>query len=205
MHLANRYKAYLYDAGMQEDQLLWKAFLGGDKTSFETIYTRYHPHLYEYGMRKWGDEDLVRDALQDLFVRLWVNRQRIGPTDNIKFYLIAALRNALINASVRQQKYQVAGDEAFVMEFPEPPAAATRDRQAPLVAALDQLTGRQKEVIYLRYFEDLSYEQIASLMDISVKGIYKLHYRALDALKDILGMSRQDLLLLLAVCKLTFF
>ncbi|TDX01571.1 RNA polymerase sigma factor (sigma-70 family) [Dinghuibacter silviterrae] len=191
---------------MQEDHLLWKAYLDGDKTSFETIYTRYHRNLYEYGMRKWGDEDLVRDGLQDLFVRLWVNRGRIGPTDNIKYYLIAALRNALINASIQQDKRRAAevGEEPFELAYPEPGASASGDRQARLVAALDQLTGRQKEVIYLRYFEDLSYEQIASLMDISVKGIYKLHYRALDALKDILGISRQDLLLLLAMCKVIF-
>jgi RNA polymerase sigma factor (sigma-70 family) len=183
---------------MRDESLLWKAYLDGDKVSFEAIYARYHGLLYEYGMRKWGDGELVRDALQDLFVRLWVNRRRIGPTDNIKFYLIAALRNALINASLKEDRRRTVTmeEEPFELEFPEP--------KTRLVTALDQLTGRQKEVIYLRYFEDLSYEEIASLMDISVKGIYKLHYRALDALKDILGMSRQDLLLLLAICKVIF-
>jgi RNA polymerase sigma factor (sigma-70 family) len=62
---------------------------------------------------------------------------------------------------------------------------------------MDQLTPRQREVIYLRFFEELSYEEIAGMLDISVKGAYKLSYRALDALKELLKISKKDLLLLL--------
>jgi DNA-directed RNA polymerase specialized sigma24 family protein len=60
-------------------------------------------------------------------------------------------------------------------------------------------------VLYLRYFEELSYEQIAELLDLSIKGVYKLNYRAIDALKVVLNISKPDLLLLLVVCKCELF
>lgn len=189
-----------------DDQLLWKQFLNGDKPSFEAIYTLYYHNLYEFGIRKTGDEELVKESMQALFVKLWINRANIRETDNIKYYLIAALKNTLLNASARSARLSLTGEsneEAFHLVFPPPaevPGADEKSRQ--LLEALNQLTARQKEVIYLRYFEELPYEQIAELMDVSVKGIYKLNSRALEALKDLLDISKKDLLLLLAVCRI---
>ncbi|MBS1565174.1 MAG: sigma-70 family RNA polymerase sigma factor, partial [Bacteroidetes bacterium] len=45
---------------------MWEAFLGGDRQAYETIYRKHHASLYEYGMRKLDNEELVKDCLQDL-------------------------------------------------------------------------------------------------------------------------------------------
>lgn len=192
----------------QDEQSLWDAFLSGDRQAYETIYRNYHAGLYEYGMRKLDNEELVKDCLQDLFVKLWQNRAGTGTTGNIRYYLMTALKNALINVRIKTDRYPTISfpaGEHFALRFSTAPEINNSDllrRQSQqLLNALNQLTPRQKEVIYLRYFEDLSYEQIAALMDISVKGIYKLSYRALDALKAILGMSRPDLLALLLLLR----
>jgi RNA polymerase sigma factor (sigma-70 family) len=155
-------------------------------------------------MRRTEHEELVKDCIQELFIKLWTNRKSIRPTDNIKYYLLASLKNHLINvSSAPGQRERGSLDEAdhFRLDFTADTEYIRREqsgeRSRQLLDALNQLTGRQKEVIYLRYFEEMSYEEIAQLMDISVKGTYKLIYRALDALKEILGMSRKDLLLLL--------
>jgi RNA polymerase sigma factor (sigma-70 family) len=63
--------------------------------------------------------------------------------------------------------------------------------------ALEQLTGRQKEIIYLKYFEEMDYEQISELMNISVKGAYKLSARALEALKVILDVDAAVVIVML--------
>jgi RNA polymerase sigma factor (sigma-70 family) len=187
-----------------DETSLWQSFLDGNKQSFETIYTRYYKKLYEYGMRRTEHEELVKDCIQELFIKLWTNRKNIRPTDNIKYYLLAALKNHLINAGNvpgRQERGSLEEADHFKLDFTADTEYMRRehtDQQSlRLLEALQQLTGRQKEVIYLRYFEEMSYEDIAQLMDISVKGTYKLIYRALDALKEILGISRKDLLLLL--------
>ncbi|WP_164974141.1 RNA polymerase sigma factor [Filimonas effusa] len=194
----------------KEDSTLWNEFLNGNRESFEAIYALYHKNLYEYGMRKADDEDLVKDCIQDLFVRLWTKRNSISATTNIKYYLMAALKNLLLNSDIRKARTPVVELEEnafFKMNFVEqelPPSRQPDEQTIRLMAALNQLTGRQKEVLYLRYFEEMDYEQIAQLMDISVKGIYKLNYRAIDALKEILNLPKNDILVLLAVCRLYF-
>lgn len=172
-------------------------------------------------MRRLDDRDLVRDSIQDIFVRLWANRAKIKPTDNIKYYLLHTLKNQLINVAKAPARSRVdsigeAGD--FIMHFPPgaehssfsghstPDSELLRkekhgEQAQRLRDALNGLTARQKEIIYLRYFEELSYEEIAAIMNISVKGTYKLLYRALDALKEIMKISGKDLLLLLMVLK----
>ena len=160
-------------------------------------------------MRKLENSDLVKDSIQDLFVKLWTNRRNLGATSNIKYYLLTAMKHRLIDLSLAPVTTQLdlAGPgEAFRMEFSADSEYLRREQNnqqiQSLLAALDQLTGRQKEIIYLRFFEELSYDEIAVMMDISVKGAYKLSYRALDALKEILKISRKDLLLLLLLCKM---
>ena len=73
-----------------------------------------------------------------------------------------------------------------------------------ILAALNQLTPRQKEVIYLRYFEELDYEEIAVIMKITVKATYKLMARGLEALRQVMEVSIPSLLLFLAISKKLF-
>lgn len=160
-------------------------------------------------MRKLNNEAQVKDCIQDLFVKLWMRRSTIGVTDNIKYYLLASLKHLLINTGMQQARTPVDSiDEpgVFTLQFTTQTGGERPGQpDARLLAALNQLTGRQKEVLYLRYFEEMSYEQIAELMDISVKGIYKLNYRALDALKELMQLPKKDVLLLLAACRIWLF
>jgi len=190
-----------------DDIILWRSFTGGDRSSFEVIYRRYFGTLYEYGMRKVNDEELVKDTIQDLFIKLWANRKGIRETDHIKYYLLVSFKNTLLNVQARHSRRNTLplGDpDSFYLPFIEAgPVTEEHKRQQSLrlLEALNQLSPRQKEVIYLRYFEEMDYDQIAGLLHIAVGGVYKLHYRALDALKEILHLSQNDLLLLLLLCK----
>lgn len=191
-----------------DDASLWQSFLDGDRPSFEAIYKLYYKSLYEYGMRRLEDEELVKDCLQDLFTKLWANKKNIRPTNNIKYYLYASLKNNLINAQVSRSKNPAtaaADFESFKLDFENIPEVELNEHKTEqaqkLLKALNELTGRQKEVIYLRYFEDMDYDQIAQLLDISVKGVYKLNYRALDVLKGIMDLSKNDLIVLLLMIK----
>jgi RNA polymerase sigma factor (sigma-70 family) len=163
-------------------------------------------------MRKLNDPDMVRDCIQDLFVTLWSSRSKLSTTDNVRYYLLASLRNQIVRASVENGKWQkteLSSAENFQIQFNPETELIRRENLSQkakmLIIALDQLTPRQKEVLYLRYFEELSYEQVAELLDLSIKGVYKLNYRAIDALKSVLNISKTDLLLLLMVCKCELF
>lgn len=193
-----------------DSEKLWNSFRNGDKSAFEQIYRLNLSHLYEYGMRKVQDEAMVRDCIHDLFVRLWERRQKMNVVSNPRHYLLISLKNLLINAITRKDKLaNFGGQEQFLLNFNlEKQIIKLEDdrlRAQKLADALDKLTPKQREVIYLRYFEELDYEEIAALMDISVKGLYKLHYRALDSLKEFLNMPKSDILLLFTLLRTLLF
>ena len=186
------------------DADLWEAFRLGDEAAYAAIYEQHAASLYEYGLRLTQEEFLVRDALHDLFVRLWTRRDSLPRIDSIRYYLLTGLRNALLDHKRRDQRYQhVALDEEAPFQLSFSPEAeadqqeAQQAQSARLLAAIEQLSPRQKQLVYLRYYEELEYPQIAELLAINVKGVYKLAARALDALKDIMDVPRPLLLALL--------
>lgn len=191
-----------------DEAILWESFLNGERASLQEIYSKYYQNLYSYGMRKLNNSEIVRDCIQDLFVHLWTNRANLSSTNNIKYYLLASLRNRLIRANAiddKWQKIELSAADLFHIQFNPEAEYIQRENISQkakiLIDALDQLTPRQKEVLYLRYFEELGYDQIAELLDLSVRGVYKLNYRAIEALKTVLDISKADLLVLLLLCK----
>jgi RNA polymerase sigma factor (sigma-70 family) len=190
----------------EDDSVTWQLFKNGDKAAFSFIYSCYSPNLYEYGMRMLSNEDQTRDAIHDLFVKLWQNRKSVGHTDNIKYYLIKAFRNTIFTLKGLEKRMPLVDlEEAhhFNLEF-TPESAYIQNEQLNklsrnLLDALNQLSPRQKEIIYLRYFEELDYNQAAEAMNISVKAAYKLSARALEALKEIMQLPLSLIVFLLLI------
>ncbi|MBV7529221.1 RNA polymerase sigma factor [Chitinophaga sp. sic0106] len=188
------------------DNELWQLLLAGDDHSFQQVYRSHFSMLYEYGMRFSEEEDFVKECIQQLFVKIWTNKNSLAATTKIKPYLLFSLR-AIIYNKFRDEKRRrinnLEDDYDFELEFS--PEAAYIEREvnekklAALQAAMEQLTPRQKEIIYLRYYQELDYKEIASIMDVSVKGAYKLSARSLEALREIMDISLITLICLLKV------
>lgn len=187
----------------------WNDFIEGNKQAFEQIYRALLPNLYEYGMRRVNDEDYVRDSIQDVFIKFWENRSKLRSISNPKHYLLAALKNSLLNTQLRDGKLSSFGEKddfqlTYDVESAYIASEEQRENALKLIQALEQLTAKQKEVIFLRYFEELTYEEISVLTNISVKSLYKLNNRAMEALKGIMGIPKQHLLALFYLIKLLY-
>lgn len=76
------------------------------------IFERYVRVLFMYGSQFTGDRELVKDCIQDVFVKIYSNRSNLRPTDNIKYYLFAALRNSLLN-NLKRNKVRFGGGGEF--------------------------------------------------------------------------------------------
>ncbi|MEH3114330.1 RNA polymerase sigma factor [Pedobacter terrae] len=186
------------------DTALWSRLLNGEEDALDQIYKAHFQSLYQYGMRLLHQEDEVKDCLHNLFVKLWENRKKLNQTTQIRYYLLAALRNTIVNHRTKESKYEKVeanDDHLFDLNFTLESAYIRKEemheKAAQLAAAMNQLTPRQKEIIYLKYFEELDYSQIAEIMDLTTKGTYKLSARALDALREIMKVDKTLLVLLL--------
>jgi RNA polymerase sigma factor (sigma-70 family) len=195
-----------------DEPSLWQSFKEGDRNSFQTLYFTYFNSLYEYGVRLTSNRELVQDCIHDLFVKLWNNKSNLGNITAVRSYLLVALKTTVYN-KLKQNSRTVATEindrHPFEMVFSVESdfiKKETRSGQAKkLVEALNQLTARQKEVIYLRYFEEMDYEEIAAIMGITVKATYKLTARGLDTLRQVLNVSNSSLLVLIALARAELF
>jgi len=186
------------------DTNLWSRLLKGEEDALDRIYKVHFQSLYQYGMRMLHQEDEVKDCLHNLFVKLWENRKNLRPTTHIRYYLLAALRNTIVNHRAKEikfEKIEASDDYLFDLNFTLESAYIRKEERnekaAQLAAAMNLLTPRQKEIIYLKYFEELDYSQIAEIMNLTTKGTYKLSARALDALREIMKVDKTLLVLLL--------
>ncbi|MGQ7855026.1 RNA polymerase sigma factor [Pedobacter sp. WC2501] len=189
------------------ESLNWKNFKNGNEAAFESLYKTYSAGLYNYGSKFTKDKDLIKECIQDLFVGLWTRRQSVGNPGHIKNYLYKSFRHAIFKKTFQLSKnetYEETENYQFhaVLNIEETIIDNERQLQVSgqLQNALAKLTARQREAIFLKFHEQLSYEEIAEVMGITVKAGYKIMARSLDYLRN--NLSKDDLLLLYALLHL---
>ncbi len=183
-------------------KIVWKKFLGGDKEAFAEIYNAYVDDLFRYGTKISADVELVKDAIQEIFLDLFLSREnhREQPA-SLQFYLILALKRNLIRKLKKNRKNEhrnILESDFFEAQysFEEELIREESDHevQKKVSEAIGQLPPKQKEAIYLRYNQELEYDQIATLLDISIESVRKQVYRAIKSIRDCL--EQQNLILL---------
>ena len=167
---------------------LWQAFKSGDQASFALIYQKFFPCLYSYGLKIGAEQDVIQDAIQDLFVYLWNHRTTLADTTSIKYYLWTALRRRIAKASNALPDTLVS--DAVVTLAVESSAEAvmiteeiSKERKEHLLAAMQALTKRQREAVHLKFYHNLKNEEIAQRMSIRVEAVYNLISKSLVVLK----------------------
>lgn len=155
------------------------------------MYQKYARILYNYGYKITPDRDLVEDCLQDLFLNILESRERLSHTTSIKFYLMRSLRRDIVrklNADQRTVGSRIDDDDVlFTVDFHYEPSwldsQISKERAEALLCELNYLPARQKEAIFLKFFDNLSYEEIAGIMGIETTSAYKVIYKAIAALQ----------------------
>jgi RNA polymerase sigma factor (sigma-70 family) len=177
-------------ANPQEESLLWQRFKAGEETAFAQLYQLHIQALLSYGQKITADRSLLHDAIHDLFVELWESRERIADVASVRYYLLKSLRYKLLRnlgnkTFVDLDKLDPIGSETTIdQELLQVEDAQLRTQQ--LEKALTQLPKRQQEAIHLRYFQNLSNEEVAQIMGVNYQSACKFIYTALKTLKDIL-------------------
>lgn len=184
------------------DAALWDDFLGGSKSAYAYLYQKYAPVLYNYGYKIAQNRELTEDCLQDLFLTILETRERLGRTDSIKFYLMRALRREIVRKLTNEQRFDHEPDALnFTIEFYYEPTWLDRqistEQSTLLLRELNNLPARQKEALFLKFFDNLSYEEIAGVMGIEQTSVYKIVYKGIASLQKRIPAGMVALLLTL--------
>lgn len=176
-----------------DDIELWKLVLKGDSSALSMLYCRYYELMLNFGLKYTPDVDLVKDCIQDVFVKICSSR-RLSDLTYVRSYLLASMRNILIDQLSALHMEENIDDYAFCLDIDD--AALERifmhdDEKLRLsrrlLSAYGMLPQKQREVLYLRYVKGLSHKEVAAALEINPQSSMNQIHRALDRLCAILG------------------
>ncbi len=173
-----------------KDVVLWNSFRKGNELALSLLYKKYVHHLYDYGMHTCRNSELVKDCVQDLFMRLWNKRETLSAVENVKPYFYKAFRRLLFHQLAERRKLLARmAEEATAFEISLSVESSLIDdevraeRNRALKACIQSLTKGQREVIYLKFFNELTYREIADIMEMQVDSVYNLISKAIGLLR----------------------
>jgi RNA polymerase sigma-70 factor (ECF subfamily) len=176
---------------IESDTILWNQFRDGDEASFVRLFKNYYSNLYHYGCKISRDTTLVEDCIQELFIEMWRSNGKAEIISlkayifkSFKFKLLKALgkigKMSKLMADQNVDTFQLS-HEIFLMNEQENNILTKKVQNA-----LDQLSPRQKEIVYLKFYMDLSYEEVSEIMNINYQASRNLVYQSVKVLKNIL-------------------
>lgn len=173
---------------MDEAQL-WKDFLNADQKAFEALFRKYYKAVYLYGYKIVRNRQLVDDCIQDLFLDLWTTKERLGEVTSVKGYLFKALKFKLNRELRKENRFDEIEEEpnewfeisheSWLIE-----QQTDSEQKERLTNLMGQLTKRQQEAIYLRFYAQLSYDEIAEIMKLTYQAVINLVYKSVKFLRE---------------------
>lgn len=171
----------------ENDERLWVArCLKGDASAFEPLVVRYERVLFGVALRLVGNYEDARDATQNTFIRAYERLESFDPERRFFswIYRIAVNESLNLRRARRPQEplgtsIEVAGGQAEAVEAGETAARVER--------AIAQLSEEYREVVVLRYFGELSYEEISEAVGVPEKTVKSRLFSARQRLAGLLG------------------
>lgn len=174
------------NSSLCSDKDLMEKLKQGDKMAFTTIYQRYHRMIYTLAYRYLKDKSLGEDIVQQVFLKLWVNRKETTIQQSLKNFLYTIAKNLILNEIRRnnlliQKKYEIAQSQeecenGFIEKLEK------EECMGLFYQAVDQLPPQQKKICMLKIKGEFSNGEIAEKLNLSINTI-KTHYS--EALKKI--------------------
>lgn len=170
---------------------LWDKLCEGEKRALGALFERTFDSLYRYGYRVISNPDQVLDSIQDVFYQLWKYRSNLDKPTSVEGYLFISLRRQLLRKKEKRKK-RSENDEKYMSEEFDPlldyenwgeVLDLEEEQKRQLEDAIQELTDRQREVIYLKFFEGLSTKELANVLDIRAQSIYNLVHDAVESLR----------------------
>jgi RNA polymerase sigma factor (sigma-70 family) len=189
----------------------WKSFIKSEgEDDFYTIYSHYHHYLSFIGYKRYFSEDVVKDAINDVFLYLWENRSSLQNVNNFHSYIITCFLRKL------HRKNMISPAELY--PIPDVPVSQLspsvedeyiQQRVNGTVKRIvkdhiGQLAVKQRHMVYQKYYLGLSYQEIARANKVSIHTVYNTIYKAIDKIKSAIT-KEQEIYLLLSMGTMVLF
>jgi RNA polymerase sigma factor (sigma-70 family) len=185
----------LNDANSKE---IWARLQNGHTDALLSLYNKYYTGLMNYGLQLTGDRVLTNDCITQILLRLWDMRKKLPAVGNLRSYLLTCVRHELYtelklvrtrqakgNGFQRTREQAESSYEEYLIQ-----QQTNITLKENLARALKKLSRREKELLQLKFFEDLDYDEIASKCQITKRTAYNIVHAAIKTLKaDLTGKS----------------
>jgi len=164
-----------------------------DEQALAALMRNYYEALYNYAARFTTDEDIIKDCLQEVFISLWQRRESAATILSLRYYLLRAVKNKVLKSlHYNMRKTRSIDDSSsydFFQEFSVEKMIIDKqisEEQAVILRkTLAQLSKRQHELIYLKFYQHLDHAQIAELMNLSRQSVYNLLHETIQKLRSL--------------------
>lgn len=184
------------DHSSNTDSLLLQALANDDERAFAALYEKYHRKLFYFVYSFTCSQQAAEDAVQEVFVKVWTERNNLAGITNFNAWIFRVLRNQVMNNLKRMahetlilaeiaKRMGPGGEEVYDL-------INYKDIHAVLKKAIDELPAQQQQVIQLSREEGLKYNEIAARLRISPLTVKKHAAQALQSLRE--KISRHYLL-----------
>ena len=172
----------------------------GDTDAFSFLFKKYYESLYQFAGRYVRDPQTAENIVQDVFVKIWSNRERLNIQSNVKSYLYRAVTNHALNLLKRERRMTGTKEEFDYRDISiKTPEEELIDREmvAAVHRAIDKLPTQSRRIYLMHRYDDLKYSEIAEILGISINTVKTQMRRALKALHKKLSYLLLSILLLI--------
>ncbi len=175
---------------------IWQDFQQGDKDAFNRLYDMYVALLLQYAMKFSADAPFIEDCVQETFIDIWMSREKITVPDSVKGYLLKSVRNKIITRQKQTKNYFESlnflkkKEEiffSFSIETELINLEADQQRTLNVKTVMEKLSDIQREVLYHKFFNNLSVPEICEIMVLPKKSIYNALAKGLAKMRTILA------------------
>lgn len=164
----------------------------GDPAALAFFFHQFYDELYFYCLKLSEEPSLAKDAVQNTFVDIWAYRLSLSPVSSPRLYFFRAVRNHCIKLlqknNPRLDLESVAEQMTFQpeeLEFDNAPNPI----KTQLARALNELSPRQREIIYLKFYDNLEYREIAEVLQINYQSVVNHAHKAIIRLRQCDGLK----------------
>jgi len=174
---------------MKTDLELVELFRQGDVTGFNELVRRYQEKVYWIARRTMGNHEDADDVVQDVFVRVFEKLKHFRGDANFYTWLYRVTVNVSLNALRKKRiKDILPYDELFEETLPSDNqtdrAMYEQEYQTILEKAIDKLPAKQKAAFMMRYYDEMTYEDMAKILHTSVGGLKANYFHALKKIQE---------------------